>query len=428
LTFFDSFTSIAKKLFSEVGGWIVVLIIVFLAGGSVPAFSFPSILEQSSLSGTIRSYFQARKLDLKADESLYSLGAKLKFETGAYKGFKAGAAFYSATDLGINRDDIRAQNPLLPPSTLSNFGEAYLQYENPATLLKFGRQKIDTPFMNPSDAHMAPVTYFGYLLENKSFENFELTAIHVTEIKLRQNDSFDNTGKFLTQRLGFTTPVDTTGTTVLGVSWEKDNLKIEGWDYYLPDLFNLIYFQTDFKFAETSGLQPFLSIQIGKQFDVGQNLLGNVNAMAYGLNLGAKAGRAKLAYAFNYLPKNEGNFRNGGLLSPYSFATDALFTNSIDGGLTLKDSAFVGVAHKWTANFEFSEAIWSELSYTYFDLIKSVGGVDSREINIDLIYKFQGAWKGLSLRNRLAFVESGRVAENVIENRLQAQYLFDISP
>ena len=165
------------------------------------------------------------------------------------------------------------------------------------------------------------------------------------------------------------------------------------------------------------------------KFDVGKNLLGNVNAMAFGLNLGAKAGIAKLAYAFNYLPQNDGNFRNGGFLSPYSFATDALFTNSLDGGLTLKDSAFVGAAHKWTANFEFfDDTVWSEISFTYFDLIKSVGGQDSREINIDVMYKFQGAWKGLSLRNRLAFVESDRVAENLIENRLQMQYIFDVLP
>jgi len=93
--------------------------------------------------------------------------------------------------------------------------------------------------------------------------------------------------------------------------------------------------------------------------------------------------------------------------------------------LTLKDSAFVGGAHKWTANFEFNKTIWSELSYTYFDLVRSVGGKDSREINVDVMYKFQGILKGLSLRNRLAFVESDRVAENLIENRLQAQYVFD---
>lgn len=401
-----------------------VLLIILLTGWQVPALSAPAVFEQSTLKGNIRSYFQTRDLDGQADVSVYSLGGKLKFETGSFMGFKAGTAFYMANDFDVNRGELSSQNGLLPVSTLSTFGEAYLQYDNGTTLFRFGRQKINTPFMNPSDAHIVPVTYFGYLLENNSFEHFEFTAIHVTEIKLRQNDLFEDTGQFLTNRLGIT-PSNTAGTTVFGIGWEKDNLKVEGWEYYLPDLFNLLYIQADIKFPEISGLQPFLSLQAGKQFDVGENLLGNVDATAFGVNLGIKAGPAKLAYAFNYLPKNEGNFRNGGFLSPYTFATDALYTNSLDGGLTLKDSAFVGGAHKWTVNFEVGETIWSELSYTYFDIVKSVGGKDSREIDIDLIYRFQGSLKGLSLRNRLAFVESDRKSENLIENRLQAQYVFD---
>ncbi len=84
----------------------------------------------------------------------------------------------------------------------------------------------------------------------------------------------------------------------------------------------------------------------------------------------------------------------------------------------------MGAAHKWTINYQFSNTILSELSYTYFDLVKSAGGKDSREINVDVTYKFQEIFNGLSLRNRLAFVESDRFSENLLENRLQAQYAF----
>lgn len=401
----------------------IVLLIALLMGWQTPVFSSPTIFEQSNLEGNIRSNFHTKDFDTQADVSAYSLGGKLKFETGPFMGWKAGTAFYWANDFDVNRDDLGLQNGL-PPSTLGTIGEAYLQYDNGTTLLRLGRQIIDTPFMNPSDAFIAPVTFFGYSLENKSFQYLKFTAIHVTEIKIRQNNSFEDTGQYVTDRLGVT-PSNTAGTTVFGVMWEKNNLKIEGWDYYLPDLFNMIYFQADIKFAENSGIKPFLSIQAGKQFDVGKNLLGNVDATAFGINLGVVKGGLKVAYAFNHLPQNQGNFRNGAFLAPYSFATDALYTNSLDGGLVLKDSAFVGGAHKWTANYEFNETVWLELSYTYFDLVRSVGGKDSREIDVDVIYKFKGALKGLSLRNRFAFVESDSVAENLIENRLQAQYVFD---
>jgi hypothetical protein len=423
LNFLNKSIATGNKFRKSIAIWNFCLLTILLANHAGLANATPAFIENSTLTGNIRSYFQTKDFDTQADVSAYTLGGKLKLETGSFKGWEAGTAFYWANDFDINRDDLALQNGLLP-SSLSTFGEAYLQYDSGANLARFGRQKIDTPFMNPSDAFIAPVTFFGYSLKNTSFKHFEFSAMHVTEVKVRQVNTFEDTGQFLTKRLGVT-PTNTTGTTVFGVQWENDDIKLEGWEYHLPDLFNMVFFQANMDFEEISGMKPFLSIQAGHQFDVGNNLLGNVNASAFGINFGTIMGGTKLAYAFNYLPKNPGNFRNGAFLSPYSFATDALYTNSLDGGLTLKDSAFVGGAHKWTANFEFNETIWSELSYTYFDLIKSVGGKDSREINVDVIYKFQGSLKGLSLRNRLALVESDRVAENLIENRLQAQYVFD---
>jgi hypothetical protein len=219
----------------------VILLIILLASYPMPAIAVPEFLEKSSLTGNIRSHFQTKDFDTQADVSAYSLGGKLKFETGSLKGWTAGAAFYMASDLNVNRDDLTSQNGLQPVSTLSVLGEAYVQYNYNKTQLKLGRQKIDTPFINPSDAFIAPVTYFGYSLKNNDLDYLELTAIHVTEIKLRQSNSFEDTGQFLTKRLGVT-PANTTGTTVFGVKWEKTNLKVEGWEYYLPDLFSMVFF------------------------------------------------------------------------------------------------------------------------------------------------------------------------------------------
>lgn len=400
----------------------MVLLISLLVGLPAPSISAPKIFKDSTLSGNIRSYFQSQDFERQADKSAYSLGGKLKLETGSLKGFKLGTAYYWATDFDINRDV--SGKPNLFPSSIGTFGEAYLQYNNNATLVRLGRQLIDTPFMNPADAHITPIAFLGYSLVNNSIENFELTALHITEVKRRQNNGFENTGKFMTDRLGLTTD-DTDGATVLGVKWEKDNLTVQGWEYYFPDFYNQVYFQGDMKLAEVSGIKPYLSIQAGKQFDIEGSLVGSIDATAFGVKLGAKAGNANMNYAYNYLPKNRGNFQNGGFVSPFSYATDALYTNSLDGGLTSKSSAFVGGAHKWTIAYDFSKTIWSEFSYTFFDLIKSVGGKDSQEINFDLMYKFQGIFKGLTLRNRLAIVDSDRQSENLIENRLQMQYVFD---
>ena len=142
------------------------------------AWAVPEFLSQSTITGNVRSYFQTKDLDTEADISAYSLGGKLQFETGSINGLKAGTTFYMATDLNVNRDDLGSTNGMLPVSTLSTLGEAYLKYNFRKTQFTVGRQKIDTPFMNPSDAFIAPVTYFGYSLENKSFDHFELIACY----------------------------------------------------------------------------------------------------------------------------------------------------------------------------------------------------------------------------------------------------------
>lgn len=404
--------------------FLYILTIVFCLPGLSQASPLQEFWNDSVFNGYVRSYFQSRELKTPNDVELYSLGTKLNFETGSLYGLQGGAAFYIANDLGANRDDVKSQNFLLPVSELNTVGQAYLKYSRHQTELTVGRQTVDTPFINPSNAFIVPVTFLGYALSNTSFKSVTFNLMHLDKIKLRQETIFQDTGNFLTQRLGVQRR-QTSGTTVAGVTWDNKKHKLQAWNYYLPELFNMVFFQADVALSPVGDLKPFLSLQYGYQFDVGDRLLGTVNAQVFGTNLGVNWQNIKFAYGFNYLPKKSGTFRNGGFLSPYSFATDALYTNSLDGGMTLKDSAFVGLGHKWTINYTPTNFIM-ELSYTIYDMIKSVGGRDSNEVNFDIAYLFQGKFKGLSLRNRTAWVVAELKREDLIENRLQLQYIFDI--
>ncbi len=406
------------------------LSIIVIGSFSVPrdtsASPLSDVVEKSTFTGTVRSYLQTRELDTASDQAVYALGAQLKLETGPFFGFNAATSFFTSSNLGSTRNDVRKGNPTLPVEEIHTFGEAYLQYDRFDTRVKIGRQLIDTPFLNPADSLLFPVSFFGYSLSNTSIKNVELIALHVTDIKIRQDRAFREVDGFITDQLGIAS-AETGGTTALGVKWGNDFLKVEGWDYYLPDLFNMLYLQGDATFPEIGGgVRPFFSFQLGKQFDVGENLLGGVDSTLYGARLGADKGPWQAAYAFNYLPKNAGNFRNGGFLSPYSFATDAIYTNMLDGGLTLKGSAFVGVAHTGSIKYVFWERLSVGFGYTFFDLMESVGGKDSTEYNINVLYEFKkGRLKGLSILNRLAIVDSELSGENLIEDRFRIQYVFD---
>jgi hypothetical protein len=122
-------------------------------------------------------------------------------------------------------------------------------------LVKVGRQVIDTPFINPADSFMFPEADFRYWLRYNLLKNLELSAFHATEVKIRQSDTFDDAGQFVTSRLG----VESTNNariTDFGAKWNQGTTKLQAWDYHFYDLFNMIYFQGDFKFAKMVGIQP----------------------------------------------------------------------------------------------------------------------------------------------------------------------------
>jgi hypothetical protein len=411
--------------------YLFLILLVFLASGvlvastSVEATPLSALTEGAHIKGKLRSFFQPRKLDTVQDQTLYQLGTDLKVETGSWNGFKLGSAWFGSTDFGLIREDLQASNPILPVSEISIFAEAYLKYNNFDTEVTAGRQRIETPFMNGADTLLFPVTFLGYSVSNKSIKNVELYAAHVSDVKIRQNNFFEDTDQFISRQLGISN-LRTPGTTVVGARWKEDSFKLEGWNYIFHDLYDLFYLEGDMSLPKMGKYQPKLGFQAGHQIDIGDSHLGNVSASLIGANFRVQRESVTSSYAFNYIPSKANQFRNGGFLSPYSFATDAIYTNKLDGGLTVKGSAFVGWAHSWGINYECKESLSLGVNFTLFDLPESLGGHDSNEINLNFLYKFKGTLKGLSVMNRVGIIQSNLASENLIEDRFMIQYDFDM--
>ena len=405
--------------------FILLASVVLITSPLVEATPLSVLTDGAHIKGKIRSYFQPRKLDTVPDQTLYQMGTDLKVETGSWNGFKLGSSWFGSTDFGLIREDLQASNPILPVSEISIFAEAYLKYNKYDTEITAGRQRIETPFMNGADTLLFPVTFLGYSINNKSIKNVELYAAHVSDVKIRQNDFFEDTDQFFSRQLGLSN-LRTPGTTVVGAKWKKDSFKLEGWNYIFHDLYDLIYLESDMALPKVGEYQAKLGFQAGHQVDIGESKVGNVSASLFGANLRVQRESVTASYAFNYIPSKADRFRNGGFLSPYSFATDAIYTNKLDGGLTVKGSAFVGWAHSWGINYECKDSLSLGVNFTLFDLPESLGGHDSNEININFLYKFKGALKGLSVMNRIGVIQSNLASENLIEDRFMIQYDFDL--
>lgn len=290
----------------SISGYMMGIWICILSNSSIASASSLSVLyDEAAFHGQIRSYFQPRRLDTVPDQTLYGLGGNLKLETGVLHGFQLGTALFISTDFGLNRESLRSANPILPVSEILIFAEAYLRYNNFDTDIKVGRQQIETPFMNAADSLLFPVTFLGYSLSNKSIKNVEFFAAHVTDVKIRQNDFFEDTDQFITRQLGI--PIfESAGTTVFGVKWKNETLSLEGWNYIFPELYDMVYFEGDVSLPEIMEVQPRLGIQAGQQFDIGDSRVGKMNATVIGANLRLKRDPITISYAFNYIPRKEG--------------------------------------------------------------------------------------------------------------------------
>ena len=125
-------------------------------------------LDQTTIDGDIRSYYFSRNFREVPSEfndpsqAAYSLGGNIRILTApVLGGFQAGAALYTAQDLGLNSDNPKHVDQTLPGDNITVLGQLYLQYKRGDFLIRGGDQLINTPWMGPSDSRMIPATYRG---------------------------------------------------------------------------------------------------------------------------------------------------------------------------------------------------------------------------------------------------------------------------
>jgi hypothetical protein len=148
--------------------------------------------------------------------------------------------------------------------------------------------------------------------------------------------------------------------------------------------------------------------------ETGKELLGKVYSTVTGVKAGVKAFGANLSLGMN-------NVLHQRYLMPYTFFTDATYTNSMITGVGNID---MGTAYKAMLLYNFNPQFWGKLSYSWF---KFAGDKDTSESDVDAFYKFAGDFENLSIWFRVGR-RNGKAAPsglaNLLEYRTQLQYTF----
>lgn len=145
---------------------------------SYAAETLEEAFHQGAVNGNIRAHYNERHYTAKPDATAFALGGGVRVETGSLNGFKLGAGFYTAQDLGTNDSDpIKVDGRM--GSDVEVLGEAYVNYSALNSSLTVGRQKINTPFANPIDVFIIPFTFEAVNFTNSTIPNLTLEIDYI---------------------------------------------------------------------------------------------------------------------------------------------------------------------------------------------------------------------------------------------------------
>ena len=425
--------------------------------GIAQASSLEDILSGVKVDGKARAYRFTRQFSPnggagnKTDVNAFSAAAILNLHTdAAADGWGFGASAFTAQSLGLNQHN--------PDSTLmgvknqiTTVGQLYLQYRQPLFMVRGGDQLLNTPWMGGSDSRVLPATYQAVLLQVNPIADLHVYAIREMAWKSRTSSNYFQNNLYYNSNWGgdesyggqpFTLPGTTTATTqkasgtlMFGADYKANGLKARLWYYDFYRFANTYYGEATYTYKTGTGFDPFIGIQgmtqhLGSsksffgQYGVTSNGAGgDVNSQVQGAKIGVNIPHGSIFAAWDKVDYKANAFGGGVIVSPFTanYATDPLWTTSMIRGL-VELGPGTGVKIKGTYKLFNDQlrvmAAWAIYNTHYKGKSTNTYG--------DITWFFHGAYKGLSLRDRIE-VSNGKLAngsDKFVYNRVMAEYDF----
>jgi len=214
--------------------------------------------EETVVDGYIRGTYQSH--DVKNDKVYKddAIGGKLHFETASTDGVSLGASYYGTTE--VFNDDNGGLVPLRGEmdKSYSILGEIYLKYESGKSMLKVGRQEIETPFAQTDDIGMIPNTFESAIFTNNGIEN---TTIFLGQINKMAGVDAEVIDKF-------TKVNGSENMRLVGLSYDGiKNVILSGWYYHLKggEIDKISYIEADYAKDFNRNYSYEMGIQYSKQ-------------------------------------------------------------------------------------------------------------------------------------------------------------------
>ncbi|SFV70426.1 hypothetical protein MNB_SV-3-344 [hydrothermal vent metagenome] len=261
-----------------------------------------------NIDGYVRTAYENHNVAHDKTYTDAAIGGKLHIESTSYYGVSIGSSFYTSNALGTsdNRGLVPFRGKIA--NSYSILGEAYIQAQLGNTLIKIGRQEIETPFAQVDDIGIVPNTFEAYIVKNNDIKDTTLFLGQIQKMAGVDAKMVD----------GFTRVNGDNNMQVIGITYEGiENLNLNAWYYHLKDaeIDNISYIEANYE-TQNATMGYGLGVQYSKQTYTEQE-----DASIYGLtaSLSHISSGITLCTAYN---KVEGNAITSG------FGGGPFFSNS----------------------------------------------------------------------------------------------------
>jgi hypothetical protein len=359
-----------------------------------------------------------------------AFGGGLKYQTKNFRGFQLGVGGFfiwnlASSDLTqpdlltnvMNRYEIGQFDQEDPANkkNMQRLEDFFIRYNFKNSFLRYGKQVIKTPFINPQDGRMRPTGEQGVWAEINEMKKTRIELGWLTHISPRgtvkwyrgaSSAGIYPSGAAISGiQSEYKNNLASKGIAVAGITYKPNNkVKLQAWDHWVENVFHTVLLQADGELQAGKNKKLLAAVQYIHQqavhnggnadpvktyFDPSQQ----VNILGARIAYGVKESVIRLNYSRIT--------KAGRFLFPREWGREPLFTF-----LSRERNEGLGDVHAFTINLLqnfFKQKLSAELSAGYYDLpdvkntrLNKYGFPSYSQVNFSLKYSFDGFMKGLN--------------------------------
>lgn len=364
------------------------------------------------------------------DYHALAFGGGLKYQTKSFRGFQLGVGgFYiwnlASSDLSkpdpitntMSRYETGQfdQTDLKNKNNLQRLEDFFIRYNYKNSFIRFGKQVIKTPFINPQDGRMRPTGEQGVWAEVNEIKKLKVELGWLSHISPRGTMKwYRGASSMGIYPSGFTingspgnykNNLQSKGIAIAGITYSPETtVRLQFWNHWVQNIFNTLLLQAEADFAATKNEKFIAGIQIAHQSAVKDG--GNEDAAKTYFDpsqsatiISARVGyvKKKTTTRINYSRiTSQGRF-----LFPREWGREPFYTF-----LPRERNEGLGDVHAFTINFVrnfFEKKLTTDFSAGYYHLpdvknysLNKYGLPSYFQFNADIRYSFDGFLKGLN--------------------------------